>query len=647
MPPLPGPPSDTKRRPRGLYKGSKRALPVDGQERPTALASGSNKKIRRTSNGERSAHDEDEASVDAVEVPPAKNDLEDWEDLKELFERAMNEYEGPDPLSSLSLLRGCIHECDRIQRLHPNPSVIFAPLPSTSETESFGPTTPLDTRLERDWDDDNGPGPWEGPPPSPPVRFTPTLDAASSTLIPKTTITSPSPDLPTAFHTIYGTALYLIATLIARDASLALPGEPSTPTPYYHAALDVFEAGTSLASKRGGEIMSDWKLELAWGRALVSLAEESLNASSGAVTPAMNSKDSGAATPMSSLRDDVSVEMQSPPPPSAISSAEGSTALGAAAALPLPKSSSAGPRGSSGVEGLTPHELLLRGADHFTVGMLHLPGRRLSLAQSLGIGGGAPSTSGGAGSGTTPLIIGGDGNGNIPQADTRTLSTEPPTNPTIPSEPTLTPTSTSNASASGPTPISTPTPTSIPRQKILHSIALQVFAVAERLPDRAHRERWVTWADGVLTQVEREGDDQHSLAFDTAKSRGACALVVGSGWAEELEGALEAEAEAEDEDGGAGGGESVLDSADAESARDALAKAIAHFERAKEFTEDFEADEGDLQSLLAEALLTLANLTRNETQREQLYARAKAEGGVDINLDSDNEGSDDNMSEDE
>jgi len=163
---------------------------------------------------------------------------------------------------------------------------------------------------------------------------------------------------------------------------------------------------------------------------------------------------------------------------------------------------------------------------------------------------------------------------------------------------------------------------------------MMVFAVAERLEDRAERERWVMWADGVFGQVEREGD-QHPLAFDTAKSRGACWLVVGSGWAEELEGALEEE------------DESVFDSSDAENARDALTKAIAHFERAKEFTEDFGADEGDLQSLLAEALVTLANLTRNEIQREQLYARAKAEGGEDIDLDSDSEGSDDNMSEDE
>jgi len=107
-----------------------------------------------------------------------------------------------------------------------------------------------------------------------------------------------------------------------------------------------------------------------------------------------------------------------------------------------------------------------------------------------------------------------------------------------------------------------------------------------------------------------------------ARARGRCCLIVGAARAEELEGALES------------GNIDVLDTEEAEDARDALGSAIGYLEKARELGvggED-EEDEEELKSLLVEALVTLANLTRDAGKREELYARAQLEGGEELEL---------------
>jgi len=83
----------------------------------------------------------------------------------------------------------------------------------------------------------------------------------------------------------------------------------------------------------------------------------------------------------------------------------------------------------------------------------------------------------------------------------------------------------------------------------------------------------------------------------------------------------------------------VLTSEDAEEARDGLSSAISFFERAKSSASatvvSDPAEARELQSLLAEALLNLANLTEDERKREELYARAQLESGGDIDLSED------------
>src|SRR5258705_2379118 len=80
-------------------------------------------------------------------------------------------------------------------------------------------------------------------------------------------------DLPTAFHTIFGTTLFLFGNLIAQDASLVFQDEPSTPTPYWLSVIDVFHIGDNLPIRVNGRgcpsAPEDWRMAVVWGRTLV------------------------------------------------------------------------------------------------------------------------------------------------------------------------------------------------------------------------------------------------------------------------------------------------------------------------------------------------------------------------------------------
>ena len=221
-------------------------------------------------------------------------------------------------------------------------------------------------------------------------------------------------------------------------------------------------------------------------------------------------------------------------------------------------------------------------------------------------------------------------------------------------------------------------PETFSRAKELYTIALEVFVLAEKLEIASERATWASWADSVFSQMKMEADMDAWRASITS-ARGRCHLIVGSALAE----AVEASLAGEGMDGE--GNEDVWDCEDARDARDALVKAIAFLEKAKEaVVEDrmeteatsgdlpaaaiaeiadgdedgdeeiliIEADEkadekADLSGLLAEALLTLANLTKDKTEREALYSRAQKEGGdaVTIELDNDDEDDEDRMDE--
>ncbi|KZT68653.1 hypothetical protein DAEQUDRAFT_727523 [Daedalea quercina L-15889] len=160
------------------------------------------------------------------------------------------------------------------------------------------------------------------------------------------------------------------------------------------------------------------------------------------------------------------------------------------------------------------------------------------------------------------------------------------------------------------------------RSRELFTIASEVLGVAERLPDASQRAYWAGWAESVFTQMRMEAAHGHEAwRVPLTAARGRCWLVLGSAHAEELEAALEA-------------GQDVLESPEAQEAREGLAKAVSFFERAKGVQgEGSEEDKEDVKPLLAEALFSLANLTQDENKREELYSRAQAEAGEDFMLD--------------
>ncbi|EAU90750.2 hypothetical protein CC1G_04019 [Coprinopsis cinerea okayama7 len=230
---------------------------------------------------------------------------EDWEDLKEVWARCLEVVDVEDPSETLPLLRGIIHECSRFLQVYDDPSVLFlAPhavaqngTPDKSTDPLFG-TTKVDA----------GVGPSE---PSP--NAAPTIRASTSS----TSATHHhSKDLPTAFHSLLGTALFFFGNIIDANPHLALEGEPRTQAFYHLYALDVFEMAERLPARTGSggiytgyqedndftgtysftsDIIAqaqaaaaahndccglgakeDWRMAITWGRTLVSLAEELL-----------------------------------------------------------------------------------------------------------------------------------------------------------------------------------------------------------------------------------------------------------------------------------------------------------------------------------------------------------------------------------
>jgi len=82
---------------------------------------------------------------------------------------------------------------------------------------------------------------------------------------------------------VLGVALFLFGNIIAQDPSLAIrPREPTSPLPYWLAALDVLNAGDNLPCQTSGKdttasdstSVDDWPVAIAWGRTLVALAYE-------------------------------------------------------------------------------------------------------------------------------------------------------------------------------------------------------------------------------------------------------------------------------------------------------------------------------------------------------------------------------------
>ena len=315
----------------------------------------------------------------------------------------------------------------------------------------------------------------------------------------------------------------------------------------------------------------------------------------------------------------------------------------------------------------TPHELMLLAQDQFSRGIFHMPhplhhsqlrnryaNAPLSTAVSSSF---APFT-------FTPPLAKLKTTGTAADASSSTV-TKPSTAPNAEGD---------NGEDNNTVNKNLLPPETFSRAKELYTIALEVFVLAEKLEVASERATWASWADSVFSQMKMEADMDAWRASITS-ARGRCHLIVGSALAEAVEASLAGEGMDGEEN------EDVWDCEDARDARDALVKAIAFLEKAREaVVEDrmetevasgdlpaatiaeiadgdedgdeeiliIETDEkADLSGLLAEALLTLANLTKDKTEREALYSRAQKEGGdaVTIELDNDDEDDEDKMDE--
>ncbi|KAK7031465.1 hypothetical protein R3P38DRAFT_3352694 [Favolaschia claudopus] len=178
-----------------------------------------------------------------------------------------------------------------------------------------------------------------------------------------------------------------------------------------------------------------------------------------------------------------------------------------------------------------------------------------------------------------------------------------------------------------------PGPSSAPtfdRSSELFTIAREALALAERLPAAAERTRWATWADSVLQQIPVQTEA-------VIRVRGRCWLVVGTARVEEIEASAWGDSESSDSPPS-----SSLDSEEAEEAREGLERAIEFFERAMseglqgtDVAESERGSEDELRAFLIEALLTLANLTKDKDSQEALYQRAQLLGGDTLGMEMD------------
>ncbi|RDB18476.1 hypothetical protein Hypma_000319 [Hypsizygus marmoreus] len=477
-------------------------------------------------------------------VQPEKEtcDFEDWEDLKELFAKAAEQYEDSEASEALPTLRGVIHECHRFLLFYQDPSVLFAnPAKNLhSPRQSVPPSQSSSTEMLSD--------------------STPETKDRKCTCV----------ELPTAFHAILGTALFLFGNLIAQEPKLALEGEPDNPVAYWLAALDVFETGENLPSRTSGigcEPPEDWRMAIVWGRTLVCIADETLTRaikarqqqSSGPVPVPSSSHEGpfGLVSPTAQFSAD---EPDWPP--------DSPFAAIAARRPPITRRMS--------LSTASPNDLMVLAMDQFSRGIFHMP---------------------------------------HPQ---HSQNYQPP------------------AVAAGVIAGAPPVQESFSRAKELFTIASEVLLLSEKLEIPSERKYWASWADSVFNQMKMEAD-MDSWRAPINRARGRCWLIVGSAGVDDIEAALER------------GEVSILESEDAQEAREGLATAISFFERAKSSAtvsalSDPESQE--MQTLLAEALLTLANLTTDERKQEELYARAQLEGGEDFGfMDQDDDGDDDAIME--
>ncbi|KAF8705182.1 hypothetical protein RHS03_05690, partial [Rhizoctonia solani] len=147
---------------------------------------------------------------------PEELKLQDWQDLEELFENALDALYGPNWTSAIPLIRGVLHECARMVTVYNDPTLIYSPLEPETQV-----------------------GPEKAP--------------------------------ASAFYTIYASAWFIMSTFARSDPSLLTEDEPEEALEYLLSALSACKKGEQALDVR--KQTKAWDLEFTWGRVLVAAAQ--------------------------------------------------------------------------------------------------------------------------------------------------------------------------------------------------------------------------------------------------------------------------------------------------------------------------------------------------------------------------------------
>lgn len=415
-------------------------------------------------------------------------------------------------------------------------------------------------------------------------------------------IDSPCVDLPTAFHTVLGTALFTFGCIIDSDPSLALEGEPNTPTPYWLVAIDVFESGDSLPIRTSGRVPKsmpeDWRMSANWGRTLVKLAAELLKRRK--VNPEL--REPPAIPDYSNFK----VPPPSLPTPFRTYTADEPdwprTSLFSTISFLRPPFTR-----RLSLYTLSPDEIMTFAEDHLSRAIFHMPHPRNVIPARYPYHPLAPSTS---------------------------LHVPPPSPPPD-----------STVERSGPD-----------RPQEIYTMASEVLEVAENSETPDGRLRWARWADGVVSRVTI-GPNMKPQKFLYLRAK--CNLTMGSAKMEELMADCDYPNVLHTED--AEDGREYFKNA-ATLFEQAIALIQNELENTGEMEEHhkmhFDSDDEEeeresgkasgldhsddqlhrMKILRSEALVELGNLTVDFTAREELYAEAKRVGRRKVLLDDEHTG---------
>ena len=389
-------------------------------------------------------------------------------------------------------------------------------------------------------------------------------------------------DLPTAFHTILGTTLFMFGCIIDSDASLALEGEPKTPTPYWLAAIDVFETGESLPIRTSGRLPrsmpEDWRMSASWGRTLVKLTLELLKRRK--ANPALREP-----PPMPDYSN-FKVPQPSLPTPFRTYTADEPNwpraSLFATIAFLRPPFTR-----RLSLDTLSPDEIMGFAEDHLTRAIFHMPHPRNVIPARY------PYQT------SNPLPA----------------SSAPP--PLIDSE----------IERNGPD-----------RPQEIYTLASEMLFVAENSETPSARFRWARWADGVISHVKVAPNMNPQKFLDL---RAKCNLAMGSAKMEELLANWDYPSVLDSDDAEDGreyfkNAATLLGQLITSIEEDIEGMEFDNGEGGSGNTSELVHDENDLyrmKILRSEALIELGNLTADSQAREELYAEAKRVGGPKIVLD--------------